>query len=1509
MSTEPMSIDELRAVRHDIAAVVETETDHVKAVHRVQRGPMRSKLSHSFSAHSPLSSGGTPESTATSGLSSSSSASQTARSSYFPAASTPRAGSVTSAPAVDRDHFQKASNAAYFANLEFVYPTPSIYDLTLVLSSDVGLASYWNNVVEIFSSHYKATRITLAVPNDLTDVTNTPWGLKAIWDVKHKADFMPKNSDVARKTPDATEEWESMEEYAQDSLSDTTGSDHTTRRSSEPHAGPQTENLGVIFNSMQRLDYEPQPLIDDSGVHRVIERQGRLVVLSREFSDVLGHIEISDRTPGGTNLKDISTPNIRKAAEAKLRDPFQEEFNGNIVEETSQNDIRSTQYSSFLKPLNQYEDYEQTVSSPWSQSPAPSPAIQNDATKNPFFDSSSNGVAVDESTFSPTDEDEHTPYDEKDMFETIGMEAACSVIHIPLVHPSTAKQIALSGHQSARGQVPIAILSFMSEVVPYPANLLDNLNTFAPFVATTLSQAMNHSNILHQLAYNLNTDGWRSPVGGENISNTETQSQGSGPYMLDAAVSTPRSPGSTGEERDLHYFSRANLLRRGDSEDSVTSAPDAFMSPRTSIQRASSLKASTQGANKDAQTQRPTLEHRRTPSAPALNETHRRRSQSSISSRTSPSPRTRRRTVESRSRTLLHSFGASLSSSFHFAGGGYAAKRDRSVVETMPQPSARLMRVIVDSIPVIVLTASPATCRITWVNERTLSYSGKSAQEFLRDQWTCLHKDEQTIFAEAWRSAITNGVGFARQARVRRFDGSYRWFMARAVPLRDSQGGVVHWFGTMMDVHDQKLAENDAARQKETEASEHKYRSLAEACPQIVFAASSKHGITYANTQWLKYSGKSIDELLGYSFYSQIHPDDRHKCFLPNADSKQDLSNSEIRLLARDGSYKWHLVKCNRTETRETEELWLGTCTDINDHKVLEQSLQDAKDAAFKSMESKTRFLSNMSHEIRTPLIGITGMINFLLDTKLSPEQLDYAHTVQQSSEALLAVINDILDLSKVEAGMMKLTNEAFPVRVMVEDAHELLSSLALAKELELNYIVEEDVPEQVIGDRIRLRQVLLNIVGNAIKFTTTGEIFTRCFVVHADDTAENEVMLGWEIIDSGPGFNEEEGSVLFKPFSQVDGSLTRKHGGTGLGLVISKQLAELHGGDITYKSTKGVGSTFSFTARFTIPADVLAGMVRHSATVPARGLTHASETGKSTEAFEVLILSHTSWSIVALNHHIRLVVPREVPSTIVTSDNVNSAMHEIANPSGELFTHIVINLEDVDQQLTLVRLAQSDARYSQTKILLITTPVIRNQLVARAEAQKLSLSPAQVFFIFKVVKPSKLSKFFDPSSLRNESMDARRQTAQQVVQTQKDVFSSINENVGNRGLKVLLVEDNPVNRKVMTKYCNKAGLEVDTANDGVECLDLYKDHRDEYSIILMDLHMPNLDGYQACAKIRELERASSRPSMPIIALSANVMSDVADRCKLAGFTDYLSKPVAFNTLSTTISKLISTNS
>ena len=259
--------------------------------------------------------------------------------------------------------------------------------------------------------------------------------------------------------------------------------------------------------------------------------------------------------------------------------------------------------------------------------------------------------------------------------------------------------------------------------------------------------------------------------------------------------------------------------------------------------------------------------------------------------------------------------------------GGQNHLPDASDPYQMHTPSSRLLKVVVDSIPVHVFTASPGSGTITWANGRTLAYRGVTAEAYIANPHSSIHPDDSADFMRRWNRMLRLGtVGISQSVRIKRFDGQYRWFAARVVPLRDSRGGVVHWFGTAMDVHDAREAEINSARQEEIKASELKYRSLAEASPQIVFAATPALGISYANSQWMNYSGVTYDETANLGFLSFVHPEDRERCALPAKGSDSQFS-VEIRLQAADHSYRWHLVKCIRIEGRDAgkDDVWLGT--------------------------------------------------------------------------------------------------------------------------------------------------------------------------------------------------------------------------------------------------------------------------------------------------------------------------------------------------------------------------------------------------------------------------------------------------------------------------------------------------------------------------------------------------------------------------------------------------------
>lgn len=662
-----------------------------------------------------------------------------------------------------------------------------------------------------------------------------------------------------------------------------------------------------------------------------------------------------------------------------------------------------------------------------------------------------------------------------------------------------------------------------------------------------------------------------------------------------------------------------------------------------------------------------------------------------------------------------------------------------------------------------------------------------------------------------------------------------------------------------------------------------------------------------------------------------------------STDSNGRLSyTTELRLRSKTGEYRWHLIRCVEIDNIDFvgngASSFFGSATDINDHKLLEAKLKEA-------MESKGRFLSNMSHEIRTPLIGISGMVSFLQDTTLNEEQRDFTNTIQTSANSLLMIINDILDLSKVDAGMMKLKYEWFHTRSLIEDVNELVSTMAIAKRLELNYIVEENVPSWVKGDKVRIRQVLLNVIGNAIKFTSEGEVFSRCRVVSNQDSKldDNQIMLEFSVIDTGRGFSQEEAELIFKPFSQIDGSSTRQHGGSGLGLVISRQLVELHGGKMDGSAVPGKGSTFTFGAKFSLPSpadhpniistppmtastqlpatvkplpavksfllhkamdlppnsspssdadpispaltssagsdpsvrslrsvqtarssisSVNTGLVRFSEAAKASGqdlsqmnlempsgkvspqMTPLGAPPSSSERrplfrppiYSILVICPQKYSREAITKHIEMTLPKDTPYQITAMATVSEAEKLIGGHESVTFTHIVLNLGSAEEVTDVIDQIMSSSA-DKTSVLVLSDSVQR-QAVLRlisGEKHRQLLAEKRINFIYKPVKPSRFAVIFDPAHERDLSIDLNRSNAAQMVESQKQNYLDVEKRIGNKGYKVLLVEDNPVNQKVLVRYLKKVGIDAEIATDGVECTDKVFSHPPHYySLILV---------------------------------------------------------------------------
>jgi signal transduction histidine kinase/CheY-like chemotaxis protein len=526
---------------------------------------------------------------------------------------------------------------------------------------------------------------------------------------------------------------------------------------------------------------------------------------------------------------------------------------------------------------------------------------------------------------------------------------------------------------------------------------------------------------------------------------------------------------------------------------------------------------------------------------------------------------------------------------------------------------------------------------------------------------------------------------------------------------------------------------------------------------------------------------------------------------------------------------------------------------------IASELAKQARDVAIESARLKSRFLANMSHEIRTPMNGVIGMTHLLMDTGLTEQQRDYTETIKSSGEALLAIINDILDFSKVEAGKLTFEVLDFDLYETVEGTLELLAEKAQANQLELAGFIEPNVPVHLRGDSGRLRQVLTNLVGNALKFTEKGEVSLR---VSLESETEKEACLRFAIRDTGIGLTPEGKARLFVPFHQADLSTTRKFGGTGLGLAISRQLVEKMHGEIGVESVAGEGSTFWFTVRLQKQAEAVA---------------HPNA-GHPLENTRVLIVddNETSGSFL----HEQIVAWNFRNGTAVTGADALARLHA-AQAEGDPYPLAVLDLRMPQMDgLTLARAIKADPKISDTRLILLTD---FGQRIPDEELQAAGIAACR----FKPVRQSSLYDCF-AGVLADAPARPRPLAAPAPALPQ-----------GRPGLRILLADDNPVNQKVAVCQLRKLGYEADAVADGLEVLEAL--NRIPYDIVFMDCQMPQLDGYEATAAIRQ--REGDRRHTWIIAMTANAMTGDRELCLAAGMDDYVSKPVRSAELATVLER------
>jgi len=752
-----------------------------------------------------------------------------------------------------------------------------------------------------------------------------------------------------------------------------------------------------------------------------------------------------------------------------------------------------------------------------------------------------------------------------------------------------------------------------------------------------------------------------------------------------------------------------------------------------------------------------------------------------------------------------------------------------------------------------------------YINNEIESLTGYKAADFMGENPSItyaelIHHEDRKMVDEQIQEAINKQLPFALEYRIVDKKGQVHWVSEKGKASYDEEGKALFLDGTIFDETYRKEAEEELKKAKGiAEELSNNFEDFLESTSDLVYlkdkdlkylALSKPLAVMLGYEDWHQVIGKTEQEILNENSKIQFSKEPELEIIQKGSEIK--LTEDIIKIGDEKG---WVDTVKKPLENADGKIVGvLSISRDITQMKKAEEELKKAKEIAEEATEAKSRFLASMSHEIRTPMNAIIGMSHLVQKTDLNEKQLDYVTKIDRSAQSLLGIINDILDFSKIESGKFSIEMLDFDLEDVFENISNMFSFKAQEKGLELLFNIEPQVPLNLVGDPLRLGQILINLVGNAIKFTEEGEI-----VVSAkyEKNKENEHIIRFSVKDTGIGLTAEQQKKLFSAFSQADSSTTRKYGGTGLGLSISKSLVEMMKGEINVESEAGKGSTFYFTAQF------------------------GKVSNKKQKSFKPAIDLRGMKVLVCDDNETSREILREALETFTFKvKTVNSgieAIKELKTSKSEPYELVLMDykMPEIDGIETSKRIKQ-DPEITQTPLIMMVTAYGKEEVIAAANELDLSAF---------LTKPISYSILFD------SIMSLFGQQVQRASQYQSKGIRDSKELEKLKGAKILLVEDNEINQQVASELLEDIGLLVDIADNGQIAFEKIKNSGvpSKYQLVFMDLHMPVMDGITATTEIRKLEHYKT---LPMVAMTADVMPEVREKIIEAGMLDMVSKPI-----------------